>query len=269
MKPDCSMTSIGYYYSRYSTTYGNREYGFTTPKRKLEKYEIEFYTENGGSAFLNDDEYQIKKGSIFISKPGDIRHSRLHFHAYFLYLTVESQYLKSFIDQLPSYFQVENIDNYIKLIHNLIKYRKRKSKSENLYVISKIYELCHMMYKDVNFFRESSSDINNKLFLVKNYMDENFQKQLSLKYLSTLANLNPAYFDRLFKTVIGVSPYNYLLEVRFNEAKNLLRFSKKSIDEIAELCGFSSTSYFSTSFKKKFGISPSGFRNIKYNNYNL
>ena len=72
--------------------------------------------------------------------------------------------------------------------------------------------------------------------------------------------LDEAYFSRLFKEKTGLSPKQYLLNVRLKRAKELLSETVYPIKEISTATGFSDPLYFSKLFLKKEGISPSLYR---------
>nr|WP_236017295.1 helix-turn-helix transcriptional regulator [Roseivirga sp. E12] len=83
---------------------------------------------------------------------------------------------------------------------------------------------------------------------------------ISLECLSKSIGISKFYLNRLFKELTYTTPVEYITSLRLTEAKNLLRESKMSIIEISTCCGFESQSYFSRTFKKAFGITPSAYR---------
>ena len=84
---------------------------------------------------------------------------------------------------------------------------------------------------------------------------------LSLRELCHSFGLSPSHLRRLFHQQTGLSPHQYLEELRITQAKHMLVNGDSSIGEIAEFCGYRSLYYFSRSFKEKVGTSPSEFRN--------
>lgn len=98
-----------------------------------------------------------------------------------------------------------------------------------------------------------------RLSHVFDYINEYFCEELSNDALANMAALSNIHFRRLFKIRYGASPHEYILSLRIDKAKRLLREKKHSIDEIASMCGFSSLYYFSGAFKKAVGVSPSEF----------
>lgn len=82
---------------------------------------------------------------------------------------------------------------------------------------------------------------------------------LSLSSLSKECKISEAYFRRIFNNKYGVSPKEYIINLRINYAKQLLVYGELSIQEIAAACGFSEPCHFSREFKKRTGVSPSKY----------
>lgn len=94
----------------------------------------------------------------------------------------------------------------------------------------------------------------------RRYIDENYMHELTLTAMAERYNYHPTYFSEMFKAEAGSSFIQYVTEVRMKHAVDLLRNTQLSVWDIAELIGMSSPSYFSSKFKKMYGISPSEFR---------
>lgn len=95
---------------------------------------------------------------------------------------------------------------------------------------------------------------------VKKYMDENYSKKITLDDLAKRYYINKYYLARVFKEQYGTSVMDYLLSVRITEAKNMLRFTKKSAEEIGIACGIGDVYYLSRVFKKVEGIGIREYR---------
>lgn len=91
--------------------------------------------------------------------------------------------------------------------------------------------------------------------LIENIHNSSF----SLQTLSQELNLSPSYLSTLFKKIFAVPFQDFMLTLRLEKAKLLLLSGKYKIYEIAELVGFEDVNYFSTRFKKVYGISPKQF----------
>lgn len=95
---------------------------------------------------------------------------------------------------------------------------------------------------------------------VRNYFVDHLCEEFSLNDIAEEVNYSPYYFIRIFKGQTGKTPFEYLLEIKIEQAENLLKKTNKSIAEIAYNSGFKSRSHFSTVFKKKIGQSPQQYR---------
>lgn len=95
---------------------------------------------------------------------------------------------------------------------------------------------------------------------VIDYINENFNTSISCSELSELISIDKFRFIRSFKFQTGKTPYEYLLDLKIEKAKKMLKSNKYSITEISMMCGFYSHSHFTTIFKKKTGLSPTQFK---------
>ena len=101
---------------------------------------------------------------------------------------------------------------------------------------------------------------NHQCAVVKRYIDQHFKEALTLEQLAEEAHMNKFYLSHAFKKEYGVSPINYLISCRIREGKKLLSETDLSLSQIATVLGFSSSSYFSQSFRNAEGISPTEYR---------
>ncbi|MCI3922911.1 response regulator [Paenibacillus sp. TRM 82003] len=96
---------------------------------------------------------------------------------------------------------------------------------------------------------------------VKKYIDGHYRENIYLKGIAAEFHMNPIYLGQLFRKNYGVYFNDYLLSLRIEEAKRLLRQTKKRIYEIAESVGFQNADYFATQFEKLENMTPTDYRN--------
>lgn len=94
----------------------------------------------------------------------------------------------------------------------------------------------------------------------KQYIDDHYHDKITLDSLAETCNLTKYYLSHKFTELYGQSPMAYLNEVRIAAAKDLLKTTTYSIEEIAFATGFSSNSYFSQTFQKHCQMSPHKYR---------
>ncbi|MCD8369297.1 MAG: helix-turn-helix domain-containing protein, partial [Clostridiales bacterium] len=96
---------------------------------------------------------------------------------------------------------------------------------------------------------------------VVGYIRDNYESSdLCLHDIAKFANVSPAYLSALFKKNTGASISDTITATRIETARHYLEHSSLSLKEISEKCGYANQYYFSTSFKKNMGMSPSAYR---------
>lgn len=106
---------------------------------------------------------------------------------------------------------------------------------------------------------EVASD-SRRVLKVKNYISQNYQNEIRLADVASLAGMSPSAFSRFFKLHTGRNLSEYIIDMRLGYASRMLVDSTHSIAEIGYGCGFNNLSNFNRIFKKKKGCSPSEFR---------
>jgi len=95
------------------------------------------------------------------------------------------------------------------------------------------------------------------------YIETNYSKKITLGGMAAELFVTPNYLCRLFKRNMHKNLMKYLIEFRMEKAKVLLKDVRYKIVDVAEMVGYNGTKYFSSSFKKIYGITPMEYRNTK------
>lgn len=126
--------------------------------------------------------------------------------------------------------------------------------------LTDIITLCYVENNDsTKYARESNLD---KVIAVRDYLDENYHRNIDLDYLESTFFISKFHLSREFKKLTGVTIINYLNSRRISEAKKLLRFTEQSIGAIAISCGISDVNYFTKVFVKYESMTPSSYRKL-------
>ena len=99
-----------------------------------------------------------------------------------------------------------------------------------------------------------------RLRQVTEYINEHLAQNPSLMNMAESVQMSPFYFSRLFKQSTGLSPHQYLLKCRIEQAKRLLKSTNLSIAAIAAEVGFVDQSHLARHFKRQVGVPPSQLR---------
>ena len=137
-------------------------------------------------------------------------------------------------------------------------YREHKKKADGYeeYLVSLLNILFILMHRKV---REIKPAKENILDITKEYIHNNFSGELYIEHIATLAHVSTSYLSRIFKKQTGMSPMQYITYLRISTAKQLLKSKRYTVDQIAEMTGFSSPSYFWRIFKNTVGVTPSHY----------
>ncbi len=97
----------------------------------------------------------------------------------------------------------------------------------------------------------------------KIYIDEKISEEISVSALAVEMNVSLSYFSRLFKKVTGEGCNEYIMRKRMEKAKVLLDTTNFDTSVIAGMTGYNDSNYFSVTFKKYYGMSPTRYRNTR------
>jgi len=98
---------------------------------------------------------------------------------------------------------------------------------------------------------------------VEAFLRENLGERVTLASIAQEARLGRFQLLRLFKEAYGETPYRRLTRMRMAEACRQLLQSRKSVTEIAVLCGYGNPAHFTTAFRRVVGVSPNVYRRTK------
>ena len=87
-----------------------------------------------------------------------------------------------------------------------------------------------------------------------------FHEPLEIAEIARGFGMSPCWFTRLFHRQTGLSPQQYLTDIRINKARELLATTNYNVSEVADLTGYPNPLYFSRIFKKHTGVSPSRYK---------
>ena len=233
------------------------EKGFYTLKRIFD-YPYLLYVHNGkGEYKIGNTIHHAKSGDIFFCPIG-VENS--------IYADSENPFLLSGIeittndnDYLEKNLNEKNNIIPNPFLHSIIK------EIINQYFLSTIFsdKICNnlltsLLYKLFNLSSFDSYDIRQDII---DYIQENFNKNLNHRTLSNLFNFHKNTINNILIKSCGLTLKNYQIELRLKRASELLSYSNKPVLEIAEICGYSSASFFSKQFKEKLNLSPLQWRN--------
>ena len=149
-------------------------------------------------------------------------------------------------------------DDYITKPFDVVVLKARiKNIIDNRSKLRDALSLDHELKETVNYPNQLDKEFMEKViaYIEKELSDSNF----SINDLCISIGMSRTSFYHKLKTLTGLSPNQFIRTFRLNKAKELLKLKRYNVSEVAIIVGFTDSKYFSTSFKKQFGYSPSKF----------
>ncbi len=167
--------------------------------------------------------------------------------------TSEAIALKSFS------FEAKNSEQLINLFFKANKIWSEKKPGYMMLCKAELYKILYAVQKELRATYLPQTKLNTIQPAI-DYIHSNYTNSLiKIDTLSKICNISPAYLRRFFNSFCGCSPIEYINNLKISRAKELLKSNMYPINDIAYLCGYSSSPYFSREFKKATGFSPTEY----------
>ena len=212
-------------------------------------YLIHFVAKGTGTLYAGNAAWKVNAGELFVIYPDEVTTYAADLNDPWTYgwLGFSGRYAKRF-DLLDK--RVYKVSD---LYFNKIKELTDNCKSANAdFVISLIYNLLFELFRG----EENNPDSAET---VKNYIDNNYMKDVTVEQIARTVYLDRRYLGRIFKQKTGCTVRDYLISVRMENAAKFLR-AGYSVTQCANMCGYRDAFNFSKMFKKHFSVSPKHYR---------
>ena len=235
-----------------------------TEPRQVAEYELELYTEaQPGTGYINGKAVALQKGTMICAKPGDLRHSKLHFKCLHIHVRTEDTQLQEMLNKLPSHFTVTDLSPFTDIFHKLLQLDTSAFPEQRLLMQSYLHRFIYLVVEECRTSDPAATQHRRTMMAAEEYIRSHLSEDLSLDALASNANLSPVYFHKLFSAHLGMTPAAFVLSCRIAAAKALLKTGELTIGEISTRCGFSSQSYFNYKFKEITGETPLQYRKAR------
>lgn len=229
-------------------------------------------------------EFQIDKKIYQISKPTLVFINHLETHSMRVnqvpyctyYLLIKNDMLNTLLQEplLSAIFKyrpqnfthiIEVTDNdelINKIMDNMFKEYTSNDPLSPLAFKSLIQYLFVNIYRTYpeHFLTKLKTQIYHTVLDVQEYIDKNYTEDIGLEKIAELFFISPSYLSRSFKEITGYNLKEYIVLQRLSKAKELLLYSRDTINEICEKAGFNNVNHFIRTFKEHYRITPYEFR---------
>jgi AraC-like DNA-binding protein len=237
--------------------------------RIMDEYQIIYITKGEGVfESINCGQQLIKQGTILFLFPGEWHRFKPdsetgwdEFWVGFKGTIIENIEHHHFISKENPILEIGLHDSIIELFINIIDKTKAERTGYQPLVSGIVMHLLgkiHSLTKQQRFHDEDITEtiINQARIIFRT----NIEQDIPMDKIAEELNVSYAWFRKAFKAYTGISPHQYMLQLKIEKAKMLLLDQSKTIKEIAFGLNFESAFYFSKFFKEKVGISPELYR---------
>lgn len=174
----------------------------------------------------------------------------------------EEKELYRYLQELKDVQVIENAQKICPDMQELCRQFKKKKDSYYTFTLGN-----KILFTAAELSREPENPAAHYISQTKSLIETCYYKIQSIEEIAAEINLNKIYLERIFKKETGMTLWQYVMECRMDAARNLLSESEIPIGEIDTLIGMNSRQTFYLQFKKRFGISPNEYRNVKNKNF--
>lgn len=226
---------------------------------------------------ISNVDYQLKKGDMIVVQPWEkvygvpcenIKNAR------YIHIAINKTFFQKVAEGtvLEGVFTFKRIQNaYSKQLLELIGNFQRELMDYGevfpMMVESICTQLVFQLIREINaepvVHRGKISKDNKYISKAIQFMQEYYNANISINDICNLIYLSPCHFKRVFKDYTGQTPYQYLMGIRLEKAKEFLRKKENTMEEVARLCGFVNSGHFSTVFKRNMNMSPTEYRRME------
>lgn len=245
-------------------------------------FELELVLSGSAIHQLNQRTYRIQKGSMYLLSPNDL-HTLLPdpnpvkeplkiLNICLDYSLISTTSVNTTLTPLTAELDQPQFDFFRQLTDELL-YEKKHTEfyyeeiQQHLVLAAclKLAQICKkksMEYIGIN--TDADISVQSELIYIHKaiaYIKYNFKDStLTTQRIANEIHLSHNYFGMLFKRHMGKSCLAYIIDTRMNFAISLLQHSNLTIAEISEKCGYANPPYFISSFRQKYGLPPSKYR---------
>ena len=235
----------------------------STRLRAVKVYEFDLFNDAYRNLYIDGALYEADADCIVFRKPEQVVRSEGSYDNLIISVSLgdsaDSPMIQRLLDTIPSLFYPVHINELRQIANKIIYIHQYNKTSPSLqrellrYIFLLLSDSCEETPLQV---QKQTSRIHK----VTSYIAQHYSEKIDISYLASLIHLDKYYFIKYFKKKTGMTPQQYLIHKRIQEAKTLLESVDLPIKEISYMVGYANTTYFVSSFTKIVGVSPAQYR---------
>ena len=238
---------------------------YFTERQNLTSYLLTFTLSGQGRLLYQNQDYLIEKNELFFidcknyqryqtvsSSPWEM--NWIHFYG----PNVDAFY-EEFIRDGSHVLKVKN-DRITKIIKQIIDLQQTRNAKTEFQISLLIHDMLNELIIQKYNLSVEADNMPDYIVQLKGFLEENYTEKITLHDLEKKSNLNKFQVSKDFTRFVGIPPIDYLIHVRINVAKSMLRYTNKTVKEIAFDVGIDDSPYFNRLFKQKTDMTPLEYR---------
>lgn len=225
-----------------------------------------FYIAKESETFYLKNKVLASAGSFILFAPGEKQH-----HIYEGNQTAEFYYIHFQCNALPPEISLSTSTVYdapfnrqiCDLFDDIIEQTLCKQPLYEDLCIYKMLYLVTLLQRSVLQENHPSNESFERIAHAVQHMNRHYDSNVTLQEYADMCSMSKYHFLRTFESIIGTTPIEYRNHIRLQHAADLLLEEKLTVEQISALVGYSSASYFSSAFKRKYTLSPKQYQNRK------
>lgn len=161
--------------------------------------------------------------------------------------------------RLPEFIELDPaLTHYVSFLHQQIINGEGGSKASQTSQRQMLLLLIQLLQEGYG----ETDALDKRIQRAKQYLDDHYAKPVTLVELAAFANISPRQLSELFRRQLSMTPQQYLIEKRMQQAWQLLEQEPLSVQQVADRVGYATVAAFSDRFRKHFGRSPSELKRV-------
>ena len=255
----------------------------TYGQRTVKNYEIDLYLDGKRRIGLDGVQYANTDHCLIFRRPGQVASGVGDYNMFILTLdfsgkvagneklfrpidgSVQPVCDNPMLDEIPSVFRPYHFEELVEIMKALAEcsYPSVVDKQRQAALVKEVLLL--VLHDAARHNRKNSSEqaLNHHVKSACDYFARHFGEDVNVADVAAHLHVNANHLIRLFKKHLGISPNQYLADLRLAHARYMLLQSDSSVQEIAFACGFNTPSYFAKRFLERYGMLPKDARKQK------
>lgn len=239
------------------------------PKGRID-YQLLYIAAGKGHFFFQDKEKIIEAGHMILYRPKEMQkyvyYGTEQTEVYWVHFTgsdVKNILKEYHLFENGQIIPTGNFPEYHEIFRKMIQELQLAKPHYEEYLSILLHELFLLISRYTPKENSQSRILQKEMESATHFFNEHFAEEISIENYSEAKHMSTCWFIRNFKRYNGVTPMQYILNLRITNAKTLLKTTTYPVSEIAVIVGYENPLYFSRLFKKQTGLSPSEFRNTE------